>query len=429
MNHHRRRVRDRTAVKGSRFAAVVECGPTARWRGELRGFGRRRHRDTDQADAGGPVEPEVIAAQMRNSQIMAFDTLDGVSRSDPTMTSGEAAAKQRQRRVGRGLSGWVRPILLALLILVATLAGAGLIYQWISTRSDHQAFPPPGQLVDIGGYRLHVNCMGEGSPTLILDASGGNSSANWGLVQPDVAGSMRVCVYDRAGMGWSDRGPTPRDASQQVRELHALLSRARIEGPYVLVGHSYGARIARVYTQEYPGEVVGMVLIDPGTLDDDPRFPQERRDELKKEKRTVALARWLAPFGLVRLLKQPDDYGDLPSQQAAAEHSFTVTTKYFQAIEDQFRAMPDTLRQERQVMSLGSIPLIVVSATLPDDEMRQVWNEINGELVKLSTNSVHRVVQGAEHQDLVRKRVHAEVTMNAIQEVVQAVRTGNQLAS
>jgi pimeloyl-ACP methyl ester carboxylesterase len=299
---------------------------------------------------------------------------------------------------------------------------------WISTRSDHHAFPPPGQLVDIGGYQLHVNCVGEGSPTVILDASGGNSSANWGLVQSDVARSMRVCAYDRAGMGWSDRGPTPRDTNEQVRELHALLSGARMEGPYVLIGHSYGARIARVYMKEYPGEVVGMVLIDPGTLDDDPRFPQERRDELKTEERTVAVARWLAPFGLVRLLQKPPDYGDLPSQQAAAEQSFTVTTKYFQAIEDQFRALPDTLRQERQVITLGAVPLIVVSATLPDDETRQVWNEINGELAKLSTNSVHRVVQGAEHQDLVRKREHAEVTMNAIQEVVQAVRTGQQLA-
>jgi len=108
-------------------------------------------------------------------------------------------------------------------------------------------------------------------------------------VQPDMARSVRVCAYDRAGMGWSDRGPTPRDVNQQVRELHAMLSAARIEGPYLLVGHSYGARIARVYTKEYPGEVVGMVLIDPGTPDDDPRFPQERRDELKKEQRQ---SRW-----------------------------------------------------------------------------------------------------------------------------------------
>ena len=343
------------------------------------------------------------------------------------MTSDGAVAKPDQMRRRRGLFGWVRPILLASLILVVALAGVGLIYQWIATRSDHHAFPPPGQLVDIGGYQLHVNCVSEGSPTVILDASGGNSSANWGLVQPDVARSTRVCAYDRAGMGWSDRGPTPRDANQQVRELHALLTEARIEGPYVLVGHSYGARIARVYAKEYSREVDGMVLIDPGTLDDDPRFPQERRDELKKEQRTVTLARWLAPFGVVRLLQKPSDYGDVPSQHAAAEDSFTLTAKYFQAIQDQFRAMPNTLRQERQVISLGSIPLIVVSAALPDDETRRVWNEINGELAKLSTNSVHRLVQGAEHQDLVRKPEHAEVTMDAIQEVVQAARTGQQL--
>lgn len=94
------------------------------------------------------------------------------------MISRRAVATQHQRRGGRGLLGWVRPILLVLLILVAMLAGAGLIYQWSSTRSDYQAFPPPGQLVDIGGHRLHVNCVGEGSPTVILDASGGNSSAN-----------------------------------------------------------------------------------------------------------------------------------------------------------------------------------------------------------------------------------------------------------
>ncbi len=342
------------------------------------------------------------------------------------MTSGGAVAKPDERRRRRGLLGrW--PIVLALLILMAALAGAGLIYQWIATRSDHHAFPPPGQLVDIGGYQLHVNCVGEGSPTVILDASGGNSSANWGLVQSNVARSTRVCAYDRAGMGWSDRGPTPRDANQQVRELHALLAGARIEEPYVLVGHSYGARIARVYAKQYSREVVGMVLIDPGTLDDDPRFPQERRDELRKEERAVALARWLAPFGLVRLLQKPSDYGDVPSQPAAAEDSFTLTTKYFRAIEDQFRAMPDTLRQERQVISLGSIPLIIVSATLPDNETRRVWNEINGELAKLSTNNVYRLVQGAEHQDLVRKREHAEVTMDAIQDVVQALRTGQQL--
>jgi pimeloyl-ACP methyl ester carboxylesterase len=216
--------------------------------------------------------------------------------------------------------------------------------------------------------------------------------------------------------------------NQHVRELHALLTAAGIDGPYVLVGHSYGGRIARVYAKEYPSEVVGMVLIDPGTLDDDPRFPQERHAELAAEKRTITLARWLAPFGAVRLLLPQADYDDLPPQQGAAMDTFGVTTKYFRAILDQYRAMPQTYRQERAVTSLGSIPLIVVSATAPDDETRRVWTEMNGELAELSTNSVHRVMQGATHSGLVWKSEHAQMTIDAIQQVIEAARTGQPLA-
>jgi hypothetical protein len=96
-----------------------------------------------------------------------------------------------------------------LLILVVGLAGAGLIFQAVATRNDQQEFPPPGELVDIDGYELHINCIGEGSPTIILDALASGSSASWGLVQPEIAQSTRVCGYDRAGAGWSARGPIP----------------------------------------------------------------------------------------------------------------------------------------------------------------------------------------------------------------------------
>ena len=344
------------------------------------------------------------------------------------MASREEIAQPNEKRRKTGVIRWVSRIGLGLLILLATLAVTGLIYQAIATQNDKQEFPPPGQLVAVDGYKLHISCTGEGSPTVILDAAGGNASPSWGLVQPEIAQSTRVCAYDRAGMGWSERGPTPRDMNQHVRELHALLTGAGIDGPYVLVGHSYGGRIARVYAKEYPSEVVGMVLIDPGTLDDDPRFPQERHAELAAEKRTITLARWLAPFGAVRLLLPQADYDDLPPQQGAAMDTFGVTTKYFRAILDQYRAMPQTYRQERAVTSLGSIPLIVVSATTPDDETRRVWTEINGELAELSTNSVHRVMQGATHSGLVWKSEHAQMTIDAIQQVIEAARTGQPLA-
>jgi pimeloyl-ACP methyl ester carboxylesterase len=314
------------------------------------------------------------------------------------------------------------------LILLVGVAGTGLIFQVVATRNDQQEFPAPGELVDVSGYQLHINCIGNGSPTIILDASGGNSSASWGLVQPKIAESTRVCAYDRAGAGWSDRGPIPRDMNQQVRELHGLLAGARVDGPYVLVGHSYGGRIARVYAKAYPREVVGMVLIDPGTLDDDPRFPPQWHKELAAEERLITVARWLAPFGVVRLFRPRMEYYDLPPQQAAASDSFGVTTRYWQTIIDQYRAMPQTLAQEREVTSLGSIPLIVVSATVPDDESRRVWTEINGELAELSTNGVHRVVQGATHESLVWEIDDAQVTIDSIRRVLDSARTGQPLA-
>jgi pimeloyl-ACP methyl ester carboxylesterase len=117
-------------------------------------------------------------------------------------------------------------------------------------------------MVDVGGHRLHINCTGTGSPTVVIDAGLGDWSTSWGFVQPEVAKVTRVCTYDRAGMGWSEPGPLPRVASQFAKELHALLHNAKIPGPYILVGHSLGGLPVRMFTHDYPSEVAGVVLID-----------------------------------------------------------------------------------------------------------------------------------------------------------------------
>ena len=336
-----------------------------------------------------------------------------------TMTSAAVAESHGQRRKKRSLVR-LRRIFLGLIISLAAIASAGLIYQTVAQQIDERNFPPPGRLVDVGGYQLHINCIGQGSPTVILDAAGGNSSASWGLVQPELARSTHVCSYDRAGMGWSKRGPLPRDLKRHVGKLHALLSRAGIEGPYVMGGHSYGGRVALVYAKEYPNEVVGMALIDPGKLDDD--IPPENREDLASENRTVTAARWLAPFGVVRLLLPQTDYADLPAQEKAASDAFNVTTKFFRTVRDQYRVLPQTYRQQREVTDLGSMPLIVVSATAPDNETRRVWTEMNGELTELSTAGAHRVVHGATHAQLLYKREHARMTIDAIQKAVDTAR-------
>ncbi len=122
---------------------------------------------------------------------------------------------------------------------------------------------PPGRLVDVGGYRLHVNCTGRGGPAVVLIAGAGDFSFDWGLVQPGLSRFARVCSYDRAGLAWSDPGPTPRTMLQDAAELHALLGAAGVRPPYVLVGHSIGGLIARVYAERYPRETAALVLVDP----------------------------------------------------------------------------------------------------------------------------------------------------------------------
>ncbi|MFL5383956.1 MAG: alpha/beta fold hydrolase [Longimicrobiaceae bacterium] len=122
---------------------------------------------------------------------------------------------------------------------------------------------PSGRLVDVGGYRLHLHCTGRGAPAVVLLPGSGDFSFDWSLAQPGIARSTRVCAYDRAGSAWSDPGPTPRTMQQEAHELHLLLQRAGVRPPYLLVGHSYGGLVARVYAAAHPGEVAGVVLVDP----------------------------------------------------------------------------------------------------------------------------------------------------------------------
>jgi len=169
-----------------------------------------------------------------------------------------------QRAKGR-LPIWLKRALRGLLAIIIILPLFGALYQAIATELDKRNHPPPGQMVDVGGYRLHLYCVGknvEGSPTVILEHGLGATSAAWARVQPEIAQTTRVCAYDRAGMGWSDPGPAPRDAEHIVTELHSLLQNAGIPGPYVLVGWSFGGLYVRMYAGKYPTEVSGIVLLD-----------------------------------------------------------------------------------------------------------------------------------------------------------------------
>jgi len=302
------------------------------------------------------------------------------------------------------------------------LAVIGAIYQAIATEIDQRTYPPPGELVNVGNHSLHINCVGEGGPTVILEAASLGMSAHWVRVQQQVAQTTRVCAYDRAGMGWSERSPEPRDARQVSSELHTLLEGAGIEGPYVLVGHSYGGLYARMYAARYPDETAGVVLVDSSHPEQFTRSP-EGRAMYEQTRRLGAVLPFLTRLGVIRLSNFYPAHPDLPPRQRAQVEAFNSSTRHLSTTVDEFRATPETTAQVRNTQSLGDKPLAVVSA----GEQPSGWLEMQEELAALSSDSIHHVVEGATHESLLYERRDARVSSAAIDQVVEAVRSNRPL--
>jgi pimeloyl-ACP methyl ester carboxylesterase len=319
------------------------------------------------------------------------------------------------RRIGK--------VLLWSVVVLLVLAVAGAIYQAIATERAERAYPPPGEMVDVGGYSLHIDCVGQGSPTVVLDAGSGEMSAHWVRVKQEVSGTTRVCAYDRAGMGWSEMGPEPRDAKQISNELHALLEGANIEGPYVLVGHSFGGLYMQTYAARYPEEVAGMALVD-SSQPDQFSYQPVARDSYEPQK--FAVFTLAARLGIVRLLSKLDPAPpELPHQQRAQIDALSPSTRQVSTYTLELRATPQSATQTRGLRSLGNKPLAVVSAPKLAEPG---WLKLQDDLVTLSSNSTHRVVEGATHTSLLYERSDAQASSAAIVEVVAAVRNDRPLA-
>ena len=321
------------------------------------------------------------------------------------------------RRRGRGCLLWLG----ASLALLLGLMLVGYIYEPIAEAADAKAYPPPGQLVDVGGYRLHINCTCSGSPTVVIEAGLGDWSTSWGgAVQPEVAKTTRVCTYDRAGMGWSEAGPLPRDAAQFAKELHTLLQEAKIPGPYVMVGHSLGGLPVRVFVHDYVSEIAGVVLVESMNPEQftQPQSGIQSRPETQAQPFSFQAA--LARFGVVRLLvKLPGIAPSVPANEAAY-YPLYIRPQSFQTTTNESQGMPASGAEASAVKSFGDLPLIVLTAKLNNTP---AWQEWQTELLRLSSNSQQLFAENSGHNIQVEE---PEAAVAAIIQIVEQVRQGAQ---
>lgn len=296
-------------------------------------------------------------------------------------------------------------------VSIIGLALVGAIYESMAEAADAKAYPPPGQLVDVGGYRLHINCTGTGSPTVVIDAGLGDWSTTWGVVQQEVAKTTRVCTYDRAGLGWSEAGPLPRDAEQHAMELHTLLQNAQIPGPYVIVGHSLGGLDIRIFVHDYSSEVAGVVLVDSMNPKQVTQSPAT-----ESQSQPFSFKAMLARFGVARLLvKLPVLAPAMPPGQEAY-YPLYIRPQNFQTTDNEYQGLPASAGQAAAVKSFGDLPLIVLTATLNG---LPGWPEWQSELLELSSNSQHLFAENSGHNIQVDE---PQAAIEAILQMIQQVR-------
>ncbi len=330
-------------------------------------------------------------------------------------------------RVRRDMGSRAARWLLYPVIGAMGVAAVGGAYQTVGTAVDASSVAMSGRLVDVGGHRLHVTCTGSGSPTVVVEAGGGELAANLGWITTAVAHDTAVCVYDRAGRGWSEDADHPQDAVAIATDLDTLLHRAEVPGPYVIAGHSFGGLYAQTFAARYPAETAGMVLIDSTAPHYDgagvtptPAAPGSY-DVLR---RVAALASSAARVGVGRLYAVVAPV-DLPSRERDEVRVATAMPGTIGSTIEEYLRANDSMQDAASLRDFGDKPLVVLSAGVGS---AADWPQKQQRLADLSTDSVHRVVAGASHEALVGDPAHAATTSRSILDVVKSVRTGTPLS-
>lgn len=324
----------------------------------------------------------------------------------------------------RALAGRVRWLLYPVVAALA-LGSVGGFFETIAVSRAKDSYPAPGEMYDVGGYRLHLNCFGSGTPTVVLENGLGGTSPLWSRITAHVSSTTRICAYDRAGQGWSDDAPSPQDGFAVAADLHTLLEVAGEAGPYVIVGHSTGGVYSMIYAAQYPDEVVGMVLLDSSTPYQFTALP-DFEGEYSMMRMMLGVMPSIARLGATQLLPA-SAYSSLPEPAASQVRALVTSPRQNRGVRDEATGLRSVFEQGKSLETLHDKPLVVVTATETANDTNG-WSAAQAELAMLSTNSQHRVVE-ATHEGVLDDPASFQQSADAIVDVITAVRSGERVVN
>jgi pimeloyl-ACP methyl ester carboxylesterase len=297
---------------------------------------------------------------------------------------------------------------LALVIILAAALGLGAAFNGVAGQYFFSRHSAPGKIYEIDGYKMHLYCTGQGSPTLVLDAGLGNDSLIWANVQPELSKITQVCSYDRAGFGWSEPRPELRDAERLTEELHGLLTSAGVTGPIVLMGHSISGLYIRDYAARYRESLSGLVFVDGSTPLQNDRFPAEMQLAEKNESMELRKLEWLSILGIRREMGgcAPEEGFSRSVAKMIAEDE--CRTSVLVAAAQEFSSVQQSGMETLHSGPFGDLPILIFSqdpAQPPPSgfsaeagkSLSNTWNEMQEELKGLSTRSRRIIAKGSSH--------------------------------
>ena len=306
--------------------------------------------------------------------------------------------------VETGRRSWrvVKRVVLSIVMVIAVALAGCTTYNAAALLWFRMHNPPPGEMYQVNGRTMHMYCTGSGSPTVVLDAGLGNDALIWSGFQPELARTTRVCAYDRAGFGWSEARPAPRDADHIAEELHGLLQAAHVEGPIVLMGHSISGIYMRDYAMRYQDELAGLVFVDGST-------PMQQENPAFKAASSGGPPPWLGA-----LLERTVSIVGIPRLQGQCSQSFPGFDAHAAKLQAEDLCHPQLTAVTQEIDSMGrsgqetihagpfgALPILIFSQDPAKGGMpppiKNAWNQMQEDSKKLSSRSRRIIAKGSSH--------------------------------